>query len=292
VVFTIPEILKPLFYINQRTCYTLLFRASAEAIRKTVLNPAFLGAQTGNVSVLHTWGQTLTYHPHIHVIVPAGGLDSDNMQWIKAPKKFFVPVKALSRIFRASLCKGFEQAYMNKELIIPDHRKGLYLDFKSLKDKLYEKNWHVYVKKSMRGAAQVINYLGRYTHRVAISNSRILSAGHGKVCFRWKDYRDNHFKVIELPAAEFIRRFLQHVLPCGFYKIRYFGIFASANAKTKMTQCFALLNTSPGISALEGLPVYEVLCLLTGKDLLCCPACKKGRMIPYEPGYISGKASG
>jgi predicted Zn-ribbon and HTH transcriptional regulator len=279
IVFTVPEFLNGLFYINQRACYDMLFKASAYAIQKTTSNPAFLGAQSGNLSVLHTWGQSLNYHPHIHALVPAGGMDADEQEWIHAPKKFFVPVQALSKIFRAKLYQLMEQALKKQLLIIPEKGRLLYDDLKLFKSSIYGKLWHVHIKKTFKGAGQVLNYLGRYTHRVAISNNRLVSLSNNVIHFRWKDYRDNRLKVMELDVLCFIRRFLQHILPCGYYKIRYFGIFSAIHAKTSMVQCFALLSTAPGISQYEGLPMTEVLRLITGRDLIKCPECKKGTMV-------------
>ncbi len=149
----------------------------------------------------------------------------------------------------------------------------------TLKQWVYQKLWHVHIKKTFKGAGQVIAYLGRYTHRVAISNSRLLSMNDKNVSFRWKDYRDNRWKVMELEGVGFIRRFLQHILPCGYYKIRYYGLFASVHSKTNMLQCFALLGTAPGISQYEGLTVQEALFFITGIDLMKCPQCKKGNMV-------------
>ena len=254
----------------------MLFKASALAIQKTAANP-FLGAQSGSVSVLHTWGQALNYHPHIHALVPAGGLDPDGQEWINAPRKFFVPIKALSKIFRGVLFELLEKALRNNELIIPEKDHALYTNIKSLKQAAYQQLWHVHIKKTFKGAGQVISYLGRYTHRVAISNSRLLSVNNNKVSFRWKDYRDNRCKVMALDALDFIRRFLQHILPCGYYKIRYYGLFACVHSKTNMKQCFALLGTAPVISKYEGLTLYEALFLITGRDIMKCPKCKKGK---------------
>jgi hypothetical protein len=279
IVFTVPEFLNGLFYINQRACYNMLFKASAYAIQKTAANPAFLGAETGNLSVLHTWGQSLNYHPHIHALVPAGGMDSDGQEWIHASKKFFVPVQAVSKIFRAKFYQLMEQALKKRLLIIPEKDSFLYDDLKSFKQRIYDKAWHVHIKKTFKGAGQVISYLGRYTHRVAISNNRLLSLCNNVVHFRWKDYRDNRLKIMKLDVLCFIRRFLQHILPCGYYKIRYYGIFAAINSKTSMVQCFALLAAAPGISQYEGLPMVEVLRLITGRDLIKCSQCKKGIMI-------------
>ena len=279
IVFTVPEFLNGLFYINQRACYNMLFKASAYAIQKTAANPAFLGAETGNLSVLHTWGQSLNYHPHMHALVPAGGMDSDGQEWIHATKKFFVPVQAVSKIFRAKFYQLMEQALKKRLLIIPEKDSRLYDDLKSFKQRIYDKAWHVHIKKTFKGAGQVISYLGRYTHRVAISNNRLLSLCNNVVHFRWKDYRDNRLKIMKLDVLCFIRRFLQHILPCGYYKIRYYGIFAAINSKTSMVQCFALLAAAPGISQYEGLPMVEVLRLITGRDLIKCSQCKKGIMI-------------
>ena len=151
---------------------------------------------------------------------------------------------------------------------------------------IYCKLWNVHIKKTFKGAGQVINYLGRYTHRVAISNNRLLSMCNNVVRFRWKDYRDNRQKIMELGVLCFIRRFLQHILPCGYYKIRYYGIFAAVHSKTSMAQCFALLGAAPGISQYEGLPMPEVLQLITGRDLIKCSVCKKGTMIPIQSSEV------
>lgn len=279
VVFTIPEFLNRIFYINQRRCYDMLFKASAEAIRKVASNPAFLGVQSGGVSVLHTWGQSLSYHPHIHMLVPAGGLDPDGQEWRYSSKKFFVPVKALSKIFRASLYGFLKKALARNELQIPQKDFALYTQPQLLRNKAYRQLWHVHIKKTFKGAGQVVSYLGRYTHRVAISNSRLLSLSNGVIKFRWKDYRDHRWKVMALDALDFIRRFLQHVLPNGYYKIRYYGIFSSVHSKGVMMQCFALLHVRPDFPRYEGLPAQEVLHLATGIDIVRCPQCKIGNMI-------------
>ena len=282
-----PEFLKRLFYLNQRQCYNLLFKASAAAIEKAAANPDFLGAQSGCLSVLHTWGQSLNYHPHIHALVPAGGLDADGMQWLKAHKKFFVPVQVLSKIYRGVFVRLLIKALKEEQFTIPEKDKAFFKDTKTVKEKCYARLWHLHIKKTFRGGNQVVSYLGRYTHRVAISNSRILSVDQQKVSFKWKDYRDGRWKVMSLDCVCFIRRFMQHILPAGYYKIRYFGLLASANSKTKMAQCFALLSAAPGASLYLGLPVYDVLRMITGKDLASCPCCGKGRMIVGGEGLLS-----
>lgn len=279
VVFTVPEFLKPLFYLNQRECYGMLFASSALAVKKAASNPAFLGVESGCLAVLHTWGQSLNYHPHVHMLVPAGGLDSDGMQWMDANKNFFVPVKALAVIFRGVFMEKLFSALRANRLRVPQKQKGLYAAMSPLKKEAYSKLWHVYIKKTFKGAGQVVSYLGRYTHRVAISNSRIVAVQDGKVRFRWKDYRDNKSKIMELPCAEFIRRFMQHILPGGFYKIRYYGIMSSANSKTKMEDCFRLLRITRFISFYEGLSTYEVLEDILGRDPFSCTCCGSGKMV-------------
>lgn len=275
LVFTIPSELHPTFYINQKVCYDLLFKAASTTLKQVAANPDFLGAETGAVAVLHTWGQTLTYHPHIHMIVPAGGLSSDQTEWVYAGKKFFLPVKALSKIFRAILCRLIGEAISDGRIKLPEGTDN----FVDLKKKLYEKNWNVFSKKAFGGPASVVEYLGNYTHRVAISNSRIVKLESGKVTFRWKDYRKAlKGQYMELKADEFISRFFHHILPNGFYKIRYYGLLASANSCTKKEVVFRLIGKTTYLSSLEGLNGLEVLSMVTGKDFSYCPVCKKGRM--------------
>ena len=276
IVFSVPHLLNPLFYINQERCYKLLFDAASEALRNAGQNPEFLGADTGAVAVLHTWGQTLSYHPHIHMLVPGGGLSEDGMEWISAPKKFFVPVKALSKMFRGILVRLLKYHFNENRLKLPDG----FPDFLTLKKKLYEKNWNVYSKKALGGVNSVLAYLGRYTHRVAISNNRLVNIENGKVTFRYKNYRKKgRHETITINCREFTRRFLMHILPSGFYKIRYYGILATANIKTKRQQAIALLGKPVWFPILEGLTAYEVYRILSGTDPIRCPKCKKGIMV-------------
>jgi len=279
IVFSVPHLLNQLFYINQTKCYKLLFDAASEALKNAGRNPNFIGAETGAVAVLHTWGQTLSYHPHIHMLVPAGGLSEDGMEWISTPKKFFVPVKALSKIFRGILVRRLKQ-YINKNSFkLPEN----FDDFNTLKQKLYDKNWNVYSKKALGGINNVLSYLGRYSHRVAISNNRLVSADRSKVTFRYKNYRNMaRQQLITLTCAEFARRFLQHILPTGFYKIRYYGILAAANCNTKRQRAISLIGKTIWLPVLEGLNAYEVYRTLTGKDPIRCPKCKDGIMLRYK----------
>jgi hypothetical protein len=209
---------------------------------------------------------------------PTGGVGKTtpySEEWVPAGKKFFLPVKALSRIFRAILCRMIGEHIDAGMITLPD---GL-IGFAELNKKLYQKNWHVFSKKAFGGANAVVRYLGEYTQRVAISNSRIVSLEKGMVSFRWKDYRQAlKGKYMELKAEEFISRFFRHILPNGFYKIRYYGLLASANNMTKKEVVFQLIGKATYLSSLEGLNGLEVLQLVTGKDLSWCPKCKKGRM--------------
>lgn len=271
------------FYINQRVCYDLLFKAASTTLKQAAANPAFLGAETGAVAVLHTWGQTLTYHPHIHMIVPGGGLSSDQTEWVSTGKKFFLPVKALSKIFRAILCLMIRDHIDAGIIKLPDDLSG----FAELKKKLYQKNWNVFSKKAFGGANAVVRYLGEYTQRVAISNHRIIKLDKGEVTFRWKDYRKAlKGKYMQLKAEEFISRFFRHVLPNGFYKIRYYGLLAAVNSMKKDV-VFQLIGKATYLSSLEGLNGLEVLKMVTGKDLSFCPICKEGRM--YNKSLIQWK---
>lgn len=289
LVFTIPESLRPLFYLNQKICYDLLFASSALAVKKAAFNPAFLGVETGSLSVLHTWGQSLSYHPHIHMLVPAGGLDPDRTQWIPAHRKFFVPAKALASMFRGILVSKITGMISQNQLRIPRDQADHYADQTRLKNALYEKNWHVYIKKTFRGAGQVISYLGRYTHRVAISNSRIVSCNDGSVSFHWKDYRDNRQKIMSLPVREFAARFLRHILPDHFCKIRYYGILASCGGTSKMDLCLELLGKPLIRSPLEGLATYRILEKILGPAAFACPCCLNGRMV-HDPSLKKTRA--
>ena len=276
IVFTIPSVLHKVFYLNQRICYNLLFSATSQTLKKVSLNPMFLGAQTGAVAVLHTWGQALTYHPHIHMIVPGGGLSADGVEWVRAGKKFFLPVKVLSKIFRGVMWDLLQKQIAQGNIQLPDDTLPA-----ELKKQLYEKNWNVYIKNSLAGPQSVVQYLGRYTHRVAISNSRIVSLDRGKVTFKWKDYRKGlNNQLLSLEAGEFIGRFMRHVLPSGFYKIRYYGLLAAANWVNRQ-KCISLINKPLHVPLLAGLTGKQVLKLVTGKDPDTCPKCKKGKLLPH-----------
>jgi hypothetical protein len=283
VVFTLPESLNPLIILNHGRLYNFLFEAAWYALRQGGCNPVFLGADVGAIAILHTWGQSLSLHPHLHMLVPGGGLDPDGWQWVKSPKKFFVPVKALSKIFRAKYIALLSKAIEENQLVIPS-KTSASACIKQLKTLLYKTSWVVYCKKCFAGPGQVITYLGRYTHRVAISESRIIGCDNDKVTFRWKDYRDhNRWKQMSLSADEFIRRFMLHILPLGFYKIRYFGIYAVANRSVKLMQCFYLLGCMPSQPVFAGMDMVLLVLLLTGRQIDRCPVCNQGIMRPLRP---------
>ena len=277
-VFTIPEAIHTMFYINQAYCYKLLFTAAWMAIRKASTNTRFGGVQAGGVAVLHTWTQTLNYHPHIHMLVPAGGITEDQMEWKGTRKNFFAPIKVVGLIFRGCLCSLLEKGINTGEITIPDNES-----WNQLKDQLYSKNWIIYAQKPMGGVDSVLNYLGRYAHRVAISNSRIFDMTDDQVSFRYQDNKDHGaHKTMTLHSVEFIRRFMLHVLPDNFYKIRYFGILAAVNTNTLREQCLALIGTMNDLARFVGLSDAEVYRAITGKDNLKCPKCHSGMLIVFR----------
>lgn len=276
IVFTIPQALHGLFYSNQSVCYDLLLKQASMALKQVARSRFHPGIEIGGVSLLHTWGQALTYHPHVHMLVPAGGITEDQMEWIHADRKFFVPVKVLSQVFRGLLCKGLEKATQTDEICLPANTT-----WKSIRDELYEKQWNVHIKPALAGRDGVLEYLGRYTHRVAIANERITHADKERVSFRIKDYRCGAMvKTISLPVLEFLRRFLQHVLPGGFYKIRYFGYLTQRNIGELGQQVLALLEQTPFIPEYEGLSGAEIYYALTDSQSRLCPVCQTGRLVP------------
>lgn len=275
IVFTIPPCLHAIFYSNQKQTYPLLFKAAGESLRRCAANTQFLGARYGAVAVLHTWGQTLVYHPHIHMIVPAGGLSEDAREWIPANPRFFLPVKILSKVFRYILCQYILDAIQAQHINLPDD-----MGPDVLRQQCYRKNWVVYCEKPFKSPKSIIAYLGNYTHRVAISNHRIVSHENNMVTFRYKDYKQGGAtKTLTLHAHEFIRRFLQHVLPARLSKIRYYGFLALRHLKENLDQCCELLFKAVCMPRLAGLNGAEVLFAITGKNPFQCPVCEHGQMV-------------
>jgi len=287
VVFTVPDPIAAIALQNKKVVYGILFRAAAAALRRIAADPKHLGAKIGFLAVLHTWGQNLQHHPHLHCVVPGGGLSPDGRRWVACRNGFFLPVRVLSRLFRGLFLRGLKEAYAAGTL--EWHGSLLPLadpeSFKTALKACYKIEWVVYSKPPFGGPDQVLDYLGRYTHRVAISNDRLVRLEDGKVTFRWKDYRHgNKQKLMTLKAEEFIRRFLLHVLPSGFVRIRHFGFLANCHREDKLALCRELLG-APQVDAQEvSAPddwktTYEKL---TGQSLTICPACHQGQMVTVE----------
>ena len=281
VVFTLPEQLASVALQNQRVVYNLLFATVAETLRTVAADPRHLGAEIGFLAVLHTWGQTLRHHPHLHCVVPGGGLSVDGERWLSCRRGFFLPVNVLARLFRRLFLQALKRAYEKGKLNF--HGTSSYLAkplaFDRLCASLQAREWWVYAKPPFGGPEQVLAYLGRYTHRVAISNHRLLSFKDGKVTFSWKDYRHGHRQsLMTLSTDEFIRRFLLHVLPRGFQRIRQFGLLANRRRAEQLARCRQLLGTAT--QSIEPLPTdYKSLYqTVTGESLEHCPACRTGNM--------------
>src|ERR1700756_3384072 len=287
VVFTVPEEISAIAYHNKRQVYGILFRAAAETLRTIAADPKHLGAEIGFFAVLHTWGSNLLHHPHLHCVVTGGGLSADGTEWVCCRAGFFLPVRVLSRLFRRLfleyLIKAFEAGKVEFFSSLQSLRdRSSFLDYLALSR---EAEWVVYAKRPFAGPEQVLDYVGRYTHRVAISNSRLLDIAEAKVTFRNKDYRhDAQKKTMILQAEEFIRRFLLHVLPDGFQRIRYYGFLANRYREQKLARCRELLDMpAPDPPALEGAKDYrERYEELIGPSLRECPVCHQGRMLVIE----------
>src|SRR5215468_1600045 len=248
VVFTLPRRFAPLVLQNKKVIYDLLFRTSAETLLEVARDPQHLGAEIGFFSVLHSWSQKLELHPHVHGVVPAGGLSADGTRWIKPRYDFFLPVEVLGAVFRGKFHEALKRAFRDGKLDFHGDLKLLAQPktFAAWLRPLFRKDWVVYAKRPFGGPEQVLRYLGRYTHRVAISNHRLVSFADGKVTFRWRDSaHHNEQKLLSLSVDEFLRRFLLHVLPKGFVRIRNFGFLANRRRTALLPLCFQLLGATP-----------------------------------------------
>jgi len=248
VVFTIPHELSWLALQNKKIVYDLLFRTSAATMLEIAADTKHLGAEIGFLSVLHTWGQNLLHHPHVHCVIPAGGLSLDHQQWIRPRCHFFLPVKVLSRVFRGKFTAGLKRAFREGELAFFGSTQHLSDEkaFYSFLRSLFRHDWVVYAKQPFGGPEHVLHYLARYTHRVAISNHRIVNVADGQVTFRWKDYaHGSKQRTMTVSGEEFLRRFLLHVLPRGFVRIRFFGFLANRRRAKLLPLCQRLLEVSP-----------------------------------------------
>ena len=283
VVFTLPAVLGPIALQNPREVYNILFRAAAETLQQIAADPKHLGAEIGFLAVLHTWGQNLEHHPHVHCVVPGGGLSPDDSQWIACEPGFFLPVRVLSRVFRGKFLALLRNAFDQGKLSF--HGKlGELADAGAFQRRLTasaQTEWVVYAKPPFGGPEQVLKYLARYTHRVAISNYRLTALEGDEVEFLWKDYADGgEQKTMRLKAVEFIRRFLLHVLPLGFVRIRHYGFLANRVCREKLALCRALLGveTTPEPAASEpSVGPQETVEEVPAANV--CPSCGVGRMV-------------
>jgi len=273
VVFTLPHELNPVALCNKKLVYAILFQSASQTLKDFA---STRGGKTGFLAILHTWDQMLGYHVHLHCVIPGGILSTDGASWLPSDETFLFPVKALSKVFRAKFIEALSQAFENGEMIFPgkiaehDTREG----FNRLTAKLWGKKWVIYCKPPFAGPEKVLDYLGRYTHRVAISNHRIVDVRDGKVTFRYRDRKNNdRVRVMTLDACEFIRRFLLHVLPKGFMRIRHYGLFSNRYKEENLSLCRRLLGLCPQRSKPPFKTTQELMLELTGRDITCCPRC-------------------
>ena len=275
LVFTLPDALDPIALANPRVVYDLLLRTAAETVLELAADPKLLGAQTGVLAVLHTWGQNLQFHPHVHCVVPGGGLSPDGTRWVASPSNFFLPVRVLSRVFRGKFLAGLRAAFAKGELRFAADQ------FEQALSATAHIDWVVYAKPPFGGPEQVLKYLARYTHRAAISNARLLDFEDGMVRFRYKDYaHGNRNRVMTLTALEFVRRLLLHILPTGLQRIRHYGILANRHRQAKLALCRQLLRVGTAAepeSPEETRATRESPSSITPTRV--CPVCGAGRMI-------------
>jgi hypothetical protein len=282
IVYTLPAPLRDIAYQNKRVIYGLLMKASADATLTIAADPKHLGARIGIIAVLHTWGSAMTHHPHVHMIVPGGGLSEDGSRWVPCRPRFLVDVKVLSRLFRGRLLTMLAKAHTKGRLRFSGNHAALAnrRAFKRFLAPLRKREWVVHTKDPFAGPEPVLRYLSRYTHRVAISNRRLVSVDDNGIAFRWKDYRidgPNRWKTMTLDPHEFIRRFLMHVLPKGFHRIRHYGLFANGNRAANIARLRELLRVAPVVEQAEEQALAD-----DQRQLPCpCPRCG-GRMIIIE----------
>ncbi len=286
VVFTLPEDLASIAWQNKKLVYNILFRAASETLRRIAADPKHLGAKIGFLAVLHTWGQNLLFHPHLHCVVPGGGMSPDRQRWIPSRKRFLLPVRVLSRLFRGLFLHYLQKAYSAGKLKFQGSLQELNDsgNFDAFLKRCRKPEWVVYSKPPFGGPEQVLDYLGRYTHRVAISNHRLISLVDGKVSFSWRDYKDgNKQKVMTLDALEFIRRFLMHVLPRGFVRIRHYGFLANPRCEENLSLCRQFLGVAHSNAEVSSAEDWEQRYeRLAGNSINQCPICRQGHMAFVE----------
>ncbi|WP_213974716.1 IS91 family transposase [Tepidanaerobacter acetatoxydans] len=275
VVFTVPEELNPLIYANKKLLYSLLYKVSADTLIELAQDKKYLNASIGFMSILHTWGQRLNFHPHIHCVVLGGGLTKD-LKFKTVKDNFLFPIYVVSKLFRGKFMNALKKLYKADKLVFSGTSLKFRCsnEFQRLVDLLYKKEWIPHIKETFKGAKNVIEYLGRYTHRIAISNSRIVSIRDTGITFSVKDYKKQGAKsYVTLAPVEFIRRFLMHILPKGFVKIRYYGIFSNRTKKVKLAICRNIIKGNYSKPLLEGLTAAQIIFLLFGMDVYKCPKC-------------------
>ena len=285
VVFTLPSELNSVIYSNQKSLYGLLFRAAADTLKELAAEKKYLGAETGSICILHTWGSEMNFHPHLHTILLGGGLNRNN-RWVDNGKEFFLPIRVISRTFRGKYLAGVKQLWKDGRLEFHGTAKKYrnHYEFQSLIDQCYAKEWVPYCKKAFNGARSVIEYLGKYTHRIAISNHRIKRMDETTVTFSVKDYRqEGKWKELTVSGEEFIRRFLMHVPPKGFVRIRHYGLLSTRKKVEKIFLCRNLLGCRKYIAKLKGLNSADIIRILYGVDVCRCSACG-GHVVPVPAG--------
>jgi len=283
VVFTLPHTLNPLAQSHPRLIYQLLFQAAASTLTRFGRDPRQLGGDLGGTAVLHTWGQTLTQHVHVHCVVTGGALAPGGTRWIPARPGFLFAVRALAKVFRGRYLAGLRRAFDRGDLHLTGGLATLAepTAFAAWLDELCTQAWVVYCKPPFAGPEHVLAYLGRYTHRVALSNDRLVAVADGRVRFRWRDYADgDRVKLMELDIDEFLRRFLLHIVPDGFVRIRHFGLLANRRRAAALAQCRVLLTQPPPVERPES--VRDLMLRLTGVDIERCPVCQQGRLQQVE----------
>jgi hypothetical protein len=283
VVFTIPSELNHLVSMNRKVMYDLLFRSVSETLLELANDHRHLGAQIGATGILHTWGQNLMDHPHVHCIVTGGGLSSDGSRWVSSQKRFFIHVKVMSEVFSGKFLDHLKQCFKRGALVFPGSISHLKEpgNFEAFRKRFYDKKWVVYCKPPFGGPKGVLQYLGRYTHRIAISNNRILANRDGNVSFLWRDYADDsRKKTMTLKADEFIRRFLLHVLPERYVRIRHFGLLANRKRKDNIAVCRKIIGGEKAVAKEKTKQEtwQEQLLRICGIDVTSCPVCQTGRM--------------
>ena len=295
VVFTLPRELAPLALQNKRLIYNLLFHASAATLLQIARDPRHLGAEIGFFSVLHTWDQRLQHHPHVHCVVAAGGLAPDHSRWISSRRSFFLPVRVLARVFRGKFVAGLKTAFQAGALQFHGHLLPLAEPraFASWLRVLFRHDWIVYSKRPFGGPERVLRYLGAYTHRVAISNSRLVALSEGNVTFRWRDSaHGNKKRFMTLPVEEFLRRLLLHLLPRGFMRIRNFGFLANRRRAEFLPLCFRLLQQSDqppaGTNSPAALPTHSPWnCPLCGGTMQVVERLSAAQLLLRSPPHLS-----